>query len=79
LLCLFFGLQLPFSPADLPGTGSNPGQQCCAEDGFFVDAFPAEDFFFVAIGILEAFRAAVLRAGGKRLSCSRKTSCRFAS
>lgn len=36
LLCLpALGRQLPFSPAALPRTGSNPGQQCCDEAGFF--------------------------------------------
>jgi hypothetical protein len=38
-----FGLQLPFSPAALPGVGSNPGQQCCAEEGFRALAFLPED------------------------------------
>lgn len=36
LLCLpALGRQLPFSPAAFPRCGSNPGQQCCDEAGFF--------------------------------------------
>jgi hypothetical protein len=44
-----FGLQLPFSRGDLPGTGSKPGQQRevrFASDGFLLEGV---DFFAVVM------------------------------
>ena len=51
------GSQLPFSPAALPGVGSKPGQQCWADEGFFLAGdFRAGDFL-VAVGIFVEMRA----------------------
>jgi hypothetical protein len=50
-----FGLQLPFSPAALPGVGSKPGQQCCDEAGFLLLFFLGDDLVdedFLAAGVM---------------------------
>ena len=63
LVCFFLGSQLPFSPAALPGVGSNPGQQCWADEGFFAGAFLADFFagaFFAALFFADAFFAVAM-------------------
>lgn len=65
------GLQLPFSPAAVPGVGSNPGQQCWEVEGLRLDWEPApalcelEDFFADLRG--EFFLVAVAMSGEMQL------------
>ncbi len=65
-VCLALGLQLPFSPAALPGVGSKPGQQVCSLDDFFEGVFFAEVFFagvfFAAVFFAGVFFAVAMRA-----------------
>ena len=58
LFCLpGLGWQLPFSPADLPGVGSKPGQQCWAEEGFFLVAVLVGVGMFSEMRLLETWPA----------------------